>query len=155
MSEGIITNSKTNESYGLIHVEARHGAQIRANGYNSVIEFIEDVANNWNILKEAKDRNGNRMYRLILQGKHNNTLMIKLSGDGTCWNINTVGIFKNSYGKNAKELYNRHTTDKQSAETVEASQESEQSGTTDSSRMNAPATSEHKDNNFASNKRGS
>lgn len=152
LSEGIITNPKTNEGYGLIHIEARHGAQIRANGYKSVIEFIEDVADNWQVIKEAKNRNGNPTFRLIAQGKHNNTLMIELSGDGTYWNINTAGIFKTSYGKNAKELYNRHTTDKQSAETVGASQESEQNGTTDSSRMNAPATSERKVNNSASEK---
>lgn len=59
-----------------------------------------------------------------------------------------------SHGKNAKELYTRHTTDKQSAETDGASQESEQSGTTDSSRMSAPATPERKVNNSASEKQG-
>ena len=29
LSEGIITNPKTKEGYGLIHIEARHGKQIR------------------------------------------------------------------------------------------------------------------------------
>ena len=51
-----------------------------------------------------------------------------LSGDGTCWNINTAGIFKTSYGKNRKEVYNRHTTAKQPAETDEASRNAEPSG---------------------------
>lgn len=74
--------------------------------------------------------------------------MVELSGDGTYWNINTAGIFKTSYGKNAKEVYNRHTTDKPTAESVGALQDSELSGTTESSRMNAP-TSERKDNNSA------
>jgi hypothetical protein len=35
-------------------------------------------------------------------------LMVELSGDGTYWNINTAGIFKPSYGRNRKEVYNRH-----------------------------------------------
>lgn len=152
LSEGIITNPKTKEGYGLIHIEARHGKQIRQNGYANAVEFIEDVANNWEAIMEAKDRNGNPTFRLIAKGKHNNTIMVELSGDGTYWNINTAGIFKTSYGKNAKELYSRHTTDKQSAETVEASQESEHSGTTDSSRMNASATTERKDNDSAPEK---
>lgn len=154
LSEGIITNPKTKEGYGLIHIEARHGKQIRQNGYANAVEFIEDVANNWEAIMEAKDRNGNPIFRLIAKGKHNNTIMVELSGDGTYWNINTAGIFKTSYGKNAKEVYNRHTTDKPIAESVEASQDSELSGTTESSRMNAP-TSDRKVTNSASDKQES
>ncbi len=70
--------------------------------------------------------------------------MVELSGDGTFWNINTAGIFKTSYGRNRKEVYNRHTTDKQSAETAEASLSGEQSGTTPSTSMNAPTSSADK-----------
>ena len=62
---------------------------------------------------------------LQLKDKHNNTLMVELSSDGNYWNINTAGIFKESYGKNRKEVYNRHTTAKQPTETAEASQETE------------------------------
>ncbi len=68
-------------------------------------------------------------YMLQLTDVHNNTLMVELSGDGSYWNINTAGIFKKSYGKNRKEVYNRHTTAKQPTETVEASQHTEHSGT--------------------------
>ena len=64
--------------------------------------------------------------------------MVELSGDGTYWNINTAGIFKTSYGKNRKEVYNRHTTVKQSTEIAEESQSDEQSGTQTPSRMNTP-----------------
>lgn len=42
-------------------------------------------------------------------------------------------------------MYNRHTTAKQPAETVEASQDAEQGGTQTSSSMNAPTLSEVKD----------
>ena len=140
LSEGIITNPATNDGYGLVHIEARHGDQIRKAGYKSVIEFIEDVAQNYERVKEGNIRNGNPTYLIQLKDKHNNTLIVELSSDGNYWNINTAGIFKESYGKNRREIYNRHTTAKQSAETVGASQEAEQSGTTTSSSMNAPTS---------------
>lgn len=44
----------------------------------------------------------------------------------------------------SSEVYNRHTTDKQSAETAEASQATELSGTQLTSSMNAPTSSEGK-----------
>ena len=142
LSEGLITNTATNDGYGLVHIEARHGDQIRKAGYKSVLVFIEDVAKNYESIKEGKDRNGNQTYMLQLKDKHNNTLMVELSSDGNYWNINTAGIFKESYGRNRKEVYNRHTTAKQSAESAEASQEAEQSGTpTSSSMINAPTSS--------------
>ena len=69
--------------------------------------------------------------------KNNNTLIVELSGDETYWNINTAGIFRTSYGAKNKVVYNRHATEKQSAETVEASLSGEQDGTTPSTSMNA------------------
>ena len=141
LSEGLITNPATNDGYGLVHIEARHGDQIRRAGYSSVVEFVEEVAKNYEVIREGKNRNGQQTYMLQLTDKHNNTLMVELSGDGTYWNINTAGIFKTSYGKNRKEVYNRHTTAKQPTETVEVSQDVEQSGTQTSSGMNTPTTS--------------
>ena len=141
LSEGIITNPSTGDGYGLVHIEARHGNQIRGLGYDSVVSFIEDVARNYEVIKQGLMRDGNQTYMLQLRDKHNNTLMVELSGDGTYWNINTAGVFKTSYGKNRKEVYNRHTTVKQPAEVVEESQKSEQSGTTDNSRMTSPTSS--------------
>lgn len=152
LSEGLITNPATNDGYGLVHIEARHGDQIRNAGYKSVVEFVEEVAKNYEVIREGKDRNGHQTYMLQLTDKHNNTLMVELSGDGTYWNINTAGIFKTSYGKNRKEVYNRHTTAKQPTETVEASQDAEQSGTQATSSMNAPTTSSvSEDRNIVSN----
>ena len=144
LSEGIITNPVTNDGYGLVHIEARHGEQIRNAGYKDVVSFIEDVARNYEFIREGVKRDGHQTYMLQLTDKHNNTLMVELSGDGTYWNINTAGIFKTSYGRNRKEVYNRHTTDKQSAETAEASLSGEQSGTTPSTSMNAPTSSADK-----------
>ncbi len=138
LSEGIITNPETNDGYGLVQIEARHGEQIRAAGYNSVVEFIEEVAKNDEVIREGKKRYGNQTYMLRLTDKHNNTLRVELSGDGTFWNINTAGISKTSYGAKRTVVYNRHTTAKQSAETAKASLWGEQSSTTPSTGMNAP-----------------
>ena len=141
LSEGIITNQKTNAGYGLLHIEARHGNQIRAAGYGSVLEFIEEVVKNYEVIRKGNDRDGRKTYMLQLTDKHNNTLIVELSGDGTYWNINTAGIFKTSYGANRDVVYDRHTTDNQPAETDGASLSGEQSGTTPSTSMNAPAQS--------------
>lgn len=52
LSEGVITNTSTNDGYGLAHIEARHGEQIRKAGYKSVIDFIEKVAKNYDVIKK-------------------------------------------------------------------------------------------------------
>ena len=144
LSEGMITNPATNDGYGLAHIEARHGDQIRKAGYKSVVDFIETVAKNYDVIKEGNLRDGHQTYRLQLTDKHNNTLMIELSGDGTYWNINTAGIFKTSYGKKNKEVYSRHTTAKQPVEAAETSQDAEQRDTQASSSMNVPTSSKGK-----------
>ncbi len=141
LSEGVITNPQTNAGYGLVHIEARHGEEIRNAGYPSVIAFIEEVAKHYEVIREGQNRAGKLTYMLQLTDSHNNTLMVELSGDGTYYNINTAGIFKTSYGRNRREVYNRHTTANQPAETGEASLSGEQSGTTPSTRMNATAPS--------------
>lgn len=144
LSEGMITNAATNDGYGLVHIEARHGDQIRNAGYKSVVDFIETVAKNYDVIKEGNLRDGHQTYRLQLTDKHNNTLIVELSGDGTYWNINTAGIFKTSYGKKNKEVYNRHTTVKQPVEAAETSQDAEQGDTQTSSSMIVPTSSESK-----------
>ena len=121
LSEGIITNPATKEGYGLVHIEARHGEEIRNAGFISVVDFVEEVAKNYEIIREGNERDGYKTYILQLTDKNNNTLMVELSADETYWNINTAGIFRTSYGAKKKVVYNRHATDKQSAETVEAS----------------------------------
>jgi len=121
LSEGLITNPATKEGYGLVHIEARHGEEIRNAGFISVVDFVEEVAKNYEIIREGNERDGYKTYILQLIDKNNNTLMVELSADETYWNINTAGIFRTSYGAKKKVVYNRHATDKQSAETVEAS----------------------------------
>lgn len=99
------------------------------------------VAQNYdedNIRVGKRRENGDMTCLIQVTDEHDNTLFIELSGDGTYWNIYTAGIFKTSYGANRTVVYKRHTTDNQPAETDEALLSGEQSGTTPSTRMNAP-----------------
>jgi hypothetical protein len=136
LSEGIITNPVTKEGYGLVHIEARHGDQIRNAGFATVVDFVEEVAKNYEMIREGSERNGNQTYLLQLTDKNNNSLIVELSGDETYWNVNTAGIFRTSYGAKNKVVYNRHATEKQSAEIAEASLSGESDGTTPSTSMN-------------------
>lgn len=132
------------EGYGLLHIEARHGDQIRKAGYKSVEDFVESVAKEYTEIREGVQIGTTQTYLIVKKDGHANTLYIELSRDGKYWNINTAGIFKTSYGKNREEVYNRHTTAKQSAETAGASRETEQGDTQTSPSMNAPTTSDGK-----------
>ena len=92
--------------YGLVHIEAQHGNQIRNKGYRSVIEFIEDVAKNYSVIREGHLRTDNKTYLIqLIKGRYNYTLIVELSKDGTYWNINTAGIFRVSYAANNKIVY--------------------------------------------------
>jgi len=55
LSEGIITNPVTKEGYGLVHIEARHGEQIRNAGFSSVDDFVEEVAKNYEMIRNLSD----------------------------------------------------------------------------------------------------
>lgn len=145
LSEGVITNTTTNDGYGLAHIEARHGDQIRQAGFDSVEEFVESVAKNYDQIKEGRKRNdGSETYLLQLEDKHNNTLFVELSKDGSYWNINSAGIFNNKYARGNKVVYSRHTQTNQFAETGEGSPSTEQSGT-QSDASTLPPTSTNED----------
>ena len=53
LSEGV-ADEKGN-GYGLRHIEARHGDQIRKAGFSSVEEFIEQVAKNYDVIYGAQN----------------------------------------------------------------------------------------------------
>ena len=152
LSEGIITNKQTKDGYGLVHIEARHGEQIRGLGYGSVLEFIETVADKYQTIRKGIVRDGKQTYMLQFTDSHNNTLMVELSSDGSYYTINTAGAFKMSYGRNREIVYDRHTTAKQPVEVAEESQKPTQSDTSDDSRMNSPTQSEGKVNALSGEK---
>ena len=91
---------KNGSGYGLIHIEANHGAQIKKEGFASVEDFVSYVAKNYdeNNIKVGKRRTGGSItYLLQVTGKHDNTLFIELSRDGSYWNVNSAGVFRKGY----------------------------------------------------------
>lgn len=165
LSEGVITNFETNSGYGFVHIEARHGDQIRKAGYKSVVDFVQDIASNYDRIKEGNNRHGEQTYLLQLVDSHNNTLYIELSKDGSYWNVNSAGIFNMKYASGNKEVYNRHTQVNQPAEVDEGSPTVEQSSSqTEASTMpstsadkvtESSATEQGKEENSADNQRNS
>ena len=110
LSEGQITNTETNSGYGLKHIEARHGDEIRKAGFASVREFVEHVAKNYNRIQEgaetqAKDGTKYQSYLIQLTDEHNNTLFVELSSNGEYWSINSAGVFNQKYGDNKKNIW--------------------------------------------------
>ena len=100
-------NSGKNHGYGLLHIEAGHGEQIRNAGFGSVEEFVENVARNYTTIKEGAVVAGQQTYLLEISDSHNNTLFVQLSRDGKYWNINSAGIFKKKYSRNKPEVHSR------------------------------------------------
>ena len=91
---------KNGSGYGLTHIEANHGAQIKKEGFASVEDFVSYVAKNYdeNNIKVGKRRTGGSItYLLQVTGKHDNTLFIELSRDGSYWNVNSAGVFRKGY----------------------------------------------------------
>lgn len=148
LGENATDKNGTNHGYGLLHIEAGHGDQIRAAGYSSIKDFVEDVARNYDTIREGGIVANNQTYLLELSDEHNNTLFIQLSRDGSYWNINSAGIFKKKYSRRKPEVFTRPAL-KTETDT--------DSGRVDSSRFNgatAPAgnshqTSESKDTNIS------
>lgn len=148
LGENATDKNGTNHGYGLLHIEAGHGDQIRAAGYDSIEKFVEDVARNYDTIREGGIVANNQTYLLELSDEHNNTLFIQLSRDGSYWNINSAGIFKKKYSRRKPEVFTRPAL-KTETDT--------DSGRVDSSRSNgvtAPAgnshqTSESKDTNIS------
>ena len=91
---------KNGSGYGLTHIEANHGAQIKKEGFASVEDFVSYVAKNYdeNNIKVGKRRTGGSItYLLQVTGKHDNTLFIELSRGGSYWNVNSAGVFRKGY----------------------------------------------------------
>ena len=101
LSEGFNNTDENgnNIGYGRQHIEANHGDEIRNAGYSSVDRFVEDVTRNYNEIRIGRDRKNNKTYMLLElhDEKHKRTLYVELSHDGSYWNVNSGGIFRNRY----------------------------------------------------------
>ena len=98
-------HDKDGKGYGLRHIEANHGSQIRKEGFANVQDFVSFVAKNYdedNIRVGKRRANGNTTYLLQVSDAHDNTLFVELSRDGSYWNVNSAGVFRKGYS-NKKE----------------------------------------------------
>ena len=105
LSEGVA--NEMGNGYGLRHIEARHGDQIRKAGFSSVEEFVKYVASNYdkhNIKIGKKRANGVETYLIQAEDEHSNVLYVELSKDGSYWNVNSGGIFRKGYAEKKKDV---------------------------------------------------
>lgn len=103
LSEGF--QNENGKGYGLVHIEAGHGSQIRNAGFKSVEDFVSFIAQNYdedNIRVGKRRANGNTTYLIQVSDEHDNTLFIEMSRDNSYWNVNSAGIFRKGYS-NKKE----------------------------------------------------
>ncbi len=148
----------TKKGYGLAHIEANHGKQIRDAGFKSVEEFVSYVAKNYdpdNIRVGKRREDGNGTFLIQVVDSHKNTLYIELSKDGSYWGVNSGGVFRKGYS-NKKETVAK--TEPQQPNNAVSSGSSlskdEQSGTSSIEPNGEPTVSERKVTNSASDKQG-
>uniref|UniRef100_UPI0040571F8D ADP-ribosyltransferase-containing protein n=1 Tax=Alistipes sp. TaxID=1872444 RepID=UPI0040571F8D len=107
MGDNTVDENGNNHGYGLLHIEAERGNEIRKAGYSSVQDFVESVAKNYTDIREGGVIANNQTYLLELVDDHNNTLFIQLSKNGEYWTINSAGIFRKKYSRNKRKVYDR------------------------------------------------
>lgn len=105
LGESYVGEDGKNHGYGLLHIEAGHGKQIRSAGFPSVEEFVEEVAKNYVDIREGAKIGNTQTYLLEMTDDHNNTLFVQLSKDGTYWNVNSAGIFNVKYSRRKPKVY--------------------------------------------------
>lgn len=107
------------DNFGRKHME-KHLPQLKANGYDSVEEFAEDVAGGYteirqgNLYTDPATGETKETYLLVKplpkeQGSKGGVLYIECVPDGDVYVINSGGVFKNSYINRRKELWNAST----------------------------------------------
>lgn len=156
LSEGY--QDEKGKGYGLRHIEAGHGEEIRSAGFQSVEEFVSYVATNYdedNIRVGKQRRNGNTTYLIQVTDTHDNTLFIELSRDGSYWNVNSGGVFRKGYS-NKKETVAK--TEPQQPNNAVSSGSSlsadEQRGTSSVEPTGKPTVSADKGNALSTEKQG-
>ena len=98
LSDGfnVMDEKGNNVGYGLKHIIAGHSEDIFDVGYNSVVEFVEDVAKHYCEIRKGKKRKSNSTYLLLVirDDERESTLYIELSNDGRYWTVNTGGVLR-------------------------------------------------------------
>ncbi len=137
------------KGYGLAHIEANHGEQIRNTGFASVEEFVRFVAQNYdedNIRVGKRRENGNTTYLIQVTDEHDNTLFIEMSRDGSYWNVNSAGVFRRGYSNKKETVAKTEPQQPNNAVSTGSSLSAdEESGITSAEPNGEPTVSESKD----------
>ena len=149
VGENVKDDNGANHGYGLLHIEAGHGDQIRAAGFSSVEEFVETVARNYDTIREGSIIADNQTYLLEVSDEHNNTLFIQLSRDGSYWNVNSAGIFKKKYSRRKPEVFTRPALEPDTNTDTSGVDSGQANGVT-TPAGNSPQTSESKGKGISS-----
>lgn len=146
LSEGedSVDENGRHHGYGLLHIEASHGDQIRKAGYPSVQAFVEDVARNYDTIREGNAYGDSQSYLLEITDEKDNTVFIEMSRDGNYWNVNSAGIFRKSYSRNKKEVQSLPTIGSDANADTTGVNHGQSEGATVTSE-NSPSTSDGKD----------
>ena len=147
LSEGY--QDENGKGYGLAHIEANHGEQIRNAGFSSVEDFVSFVARNYdkdNIRVGKRRAGGNTTYLLQVTDTHDNTLFIEMSKGGTYWNVNSAGIFRKGYSNKKETVAKTEPQQPNNAVSIGSSlSENEVGGIISSEPNGKPTVSESKD----------
>ena len=157
LSEGY--QDENGKGYGLRHIEAGHGDEIRNAGFSTVEEFVSYVAKNYdedNIRVDKQRRNGNTTYLIQVTDSHDNTLFIELSRDGSYWNVNSGGVFRKGYSNKKETVAKTEPQQPNNAVSSDSSLSTDEQSGTSSIEPNGESTvSDRKVNNSATEKQGS
>ena len=157
LSEGY--QDENGKGYGLRHIEAGHGDEIRNAGFSTVEEFVSYVAKNYdedNIRVGKQRRNGNTTYLIQVTDSHDNTLFIELSRDGSYWNVNSGGVFRKGYSNKKETVAKTEPQQPNNAVSSDSSLSTDEQSGTSSIEPNGESTvSDRKVNNSASDKQES
>jgi hypothetical protein len=93
--------SEGNSQYGEERINHRL-PQLQQNGYGSVEEFVEAVANSYDEIREGNiyiDEKGNekKTFLLIKNGGKGSVLFVELSPNNEYYDVNSGGVFNNKY----------------------------------------------------------
>lgn len=154
LSEGY--QDENGKGYGLAHIEANHGEQIRKAGFASVEDFISYVAINYdedNIRVGKRRKNGSPTFLIQITDTHDNTLFIELSKDSSYWNVNSAGIFRKGYSNKKETVVKTEPQQPNNAVSTGSSlSENEEGGITSSEPNGEPTVSENKDSKLSDEK---
>ena len=141
------------KGYGLVHIEANHGDQIRRAGFKSVEDFVYYVAGNYdeeNIRVGKRRSNVSPTFLLQTTDTYDNTLFVEMSKDGSYWNVNSAGIFRKGYSNKKETVAKTEPQQPNNAVSTGSSlSENEEGGITSSESNGKPTVSANKDSDNA------